>query len=136
MAEQPRSTPPAGASFSIPHRFGSPTSEERTTPWSEIPRWKKRVFIQCNHASSLKSAPRTEIGGVTSDRAVDLDGEDMPLSLHKYDIDMRCPSCGRVWRVLLASLAEVARSRGGKPARQLVQELPGVSLAPDRTGTG
>ncbi len=96
------------------------------------PALEKRVWVQCNHAVADQSAPRREIGGVTAGKAISLDGNDMPLSLHKYDIDMPCPACGREWRVPLASLEAAARDRGDKPLRLLVQNVPGVSLAPKR----
>lgn len=133
LADPPKPTWP---NFPVPPRWGTAVGDVPKTPWREIPRWKKRVVVQCNHASAAADAPRTEIGGVTRADAVDHEGEDMPLSLRKYDIDMRCPSCGRIWRVPLASLGDVARQRGNRLVRRLVQELPGVSLAPSRTGTG
>lgn len=110
-------------------RFGTRAGELPKTPWVDIPRWQKRVFVQCNHLSSAEDAPRVEIGGVTRDLAVNLEGEEMFLSLLREDIDMRCPTCRRIWRVPVAALDAVARNRGAKPVRRLVHELSGVSFA-------
>lgn len=105
-------------------------------PWGDIPRSKKRLIVDCNHGSSDSSAPRREVGGLTSDRVHDLAGADRFLDDTTEPMSLRCPVCKRVWEVPMDSLQQVARDRGHKLLRKLVHELPGVSLQRGAAGSG
>ncbi len=85
------------------------------------------MTLWCRHGLAGESAPRTSIGGVTSDRAWSLT-EDRFLDSQRTEMPVPCPRCGRVWIVSLVALESLATSRGPRLLNQLVDKVPGVSL--------
>lgn len=108
-------------------RFATGPREEKA--WVDVPRRDRRLVVQCRHGRDNRSAPRTDIGGLTSDRVYSLevgtfskrDGPPMP---------MPCQLCGTTWLVPVPALEVLARDRGHRLLPILVDEIPGVSIAP------
>lgn len=106
-------------------RFGQRRAGPPEPEWFDLTRRQKRLWLFCNHG--IQNGPWLEIGGLTRDRVYAATGTGAFAGQDKV-ARLPCARCGAIWLAPHSGLLTVARGRGGKPARRLASQIPGVSL--------
>ncbi len=106
-------------------RFGTRSGAVPELTWPELLARKKRMTVICNHGVARGTGD--DIGGLTRDRIYASEGGGS-FAQEGHTARMPCGTCRRVWLVPHAELLKLARERGHRPGRTVVDRVPGVSL--------